>query len=61
MEGREPEMIQYAMCKNCTLRDMVAKPIYLQISVYKRVRQPNDAWCRCPFKLAVGCTCVTRQ
>ncbi|KAM9829934.1 uncharacterized protein ACBT44_005028 [Syngnathus typhle] len=61
-EGREPEIIEHAVCKNCTVAHMVAKPIYIQIPVYKRIRnKPHDIWCKCPYELAVGCTCVTAQ
>ncbi|KAM6929967.1 interleukin-17A-like [Lycodopsis pacificus] len=53
---RLPEHIDYADCKDCTVKHMVAKPIFLQIFVYRK--RDNNEWCKCPFDLAVGCTCV---
>ncbi|KAL7399303.1 hypothetical protein ABVT39_022755 [Epinephelus coioides] len=35
--GREPAVIQYAHCKGCTVQNMIAKPIFIQVSVYERV------------------------
>ncbi|KAK9515235.1 hypothetical protein VZT92_025896 [Zoarces viviparus] len=53
---RLPARIDYADCKDCTVEHMVAKPIFLQIFVYRKLY--NNTWCQCPFDLAVGCTCV---
>ncbi|KAM8863825.1 uncharacterized protein AB9W97_018452 [Spinachia spinachia] len=61
-EGREPAIIPYADCTSCNVENMIAKPIVLQISVYHVVRWDNhNTWCKCPFNLAVGCTCVSKQ
>lgn len=56
-EGREPKFIQRAVCSTCTVEHMVAKPIYLKIQVYQRA---GGGWCRCPYELPVGCTCVSQ-
>ncbi|TNN80055.1 hypothetical protein EYF80_009706 [Liparis tanakae] len=60
--GREPSLIHFAKCKNCTVKHMISKPIFIQVSVYHMIRNGNDpTWCQCPFNLAVGCTCVKHQ
>lgn len=61
-EGREPKFIQKAVCKECTVEHMVARPILLKIQVYQRSHKKSSShWCRCPYDLAVGCTCVNKQ
>lgn len=55
--GREPESIQNAECTVCTVPGMIAKPITFQIHVYK-LDKDNKTWKRCPYDVAVGCTCV---
>ncbi|KAM3617321.1 uncharacterized protein V6R79_004820 [Siganus canaliculatus] len=55
-EDREPQHITHAVCEKCTVADMTAKPIYIKISVYQKVRGTPDFWCKCPYELAVGCT-----
>lgn len=51
-----------AVCTTCTVKDMIPKPIYLEVSVYERVRNgSHHFWCRCPHRLSVGCTCVENQ
>lgn len=61
-EGREPKFIQKAVCNKCAVEHMVARPILLKIQVYQRSHQINSGhWCRCPYDLAVGCTCVNQQ
>lgn len=60
--GREPEEIEEAVCSKCIIETMTASPIYLQILVYQRISNSSSSyWCTCPFKLAVGCTCVAPQ
>ncbi|KAG7224316.1 hypothetical protein INR49_000559 [Caranx melampygus] len=64
-EGREPSVILRAKCKGCTVPMMTAKPIHLRIYVYQRIQNTdlstNDVWCKCPYDLAVGCTCVKEK
>ncbi|CAB1434958.1 unnamed protein product [Pleuronectes platessa] len=58
--GREPEIISYAHCMGC-INDMIVKTIYVQIYIYQTVGVgDNQLWCRCPFELAVGCTCLKK-
>lgn len=57
--GREPETILQAVCLPCSVKDMEARPIFLQIQVYERIG--THEYCSCPFDLAVGCTCVARE
>ncbi|KAF3860800.1 hypothetical protein F7725_001055 [Dissostichus mawsoni] len=59
VSDRHPENILYAECKDCTLKNMDAKPIMIEVSVYHNITGP--AWCKCPFNLAVGCTCVQKR
>ncbi|KAF3860805.1 hypothetical protein F7725_001060 [Dissostichus mawsoni] len=59
VSDRHPENILYAECKDCTLKNMDAKPIMIEVSVYHNITGP--AWCKCPFNLAVGCTCVQKH
>lgn len=58
MEGREPSNIREAECESCTVEGLVAKAIYVQIQVHHKPRNKSDGWCRCPYNVAVGCTCV---
>lgn len=66
-EGREPFHIWKAECRDgCkipNMPNMVPKTIVVEISVYQRLHQahPNNTrWCKCPYELAVGCTCVNK-
>ncbi|MEQ2226476.1 hypothetical protein ILYODFUR_027857, partial [Ilyodon furcidens] len=61
-DGDELNNIQMAVCETCTVKDMIAKPIYIEISVFKRVRNGTQHdYCQCPYELAVGCTCVQKH
>ncbi|KAK5863969.1 hypothetical protein PBY51_000948 [Eleginops maclovinus] len=62
VDNREPSFIEYAECKDCTLKNLVSKPIMIQVFVFEKIRiMTGSAWCKCPFNLAVGCTCVEKQ
>ncbi|XP_034027453.1 interleukin-17F-like [Thalassophryne amazonica] len=57
-ENRFPQIIKIAKCRNCTLPDMIAKPIYIEYYVQKKTHQ--DEWYRAPYLMPVGCTCVRK-
>ncbi|KAM9751171.1 uncharacterized protein ACNS7B_008086 [Menidia menidia] len=57
--GRMLKNFQYAECTSCRVQGLVAKEIFLEVSLFERVRNGTEFYyCRCPYKLAVGCTCV---
>ncbi|KAG7519801.1 40S ribosomal S21 [Solea senegalensis] len=60
-EGRLPFAIPYVVCKKCIQKGMDAKTISIQIWVYERMQLDTTTWCKCPFELAVGCTCVMKK
>ncbi|XP_039878784.1 interleukin-17A-like [Simochromis diagramma] len=57
--GREPQTIKEAKCMPCSVENMVARPIFVQIQVYESIGE--HGYCSCPFDLAVGCTCVAKE
>ena len=61
-DGRVPHTIKTATCKKCSIEGMDSEPIKIQIYVYRMTAAGTpDHWCRCPYDIAVGCTCVRRE
>ncbi|KAK7884071.1 hypothetical protein WMY93_027194 [Mugilogobius chulae] len=55
-----PEPFLEAVCKPCNQTHLKSMPIHLQIYVTKPVRTGGAQYCKCSYKLAVGCTCVPK-
>ena len=59
--SREPQDLMKAECLSCgatATETLMPRPVDIEVNVFYRSDNTPTSWCKCPYRIAVACTCV---